>query len=196
MFPKLTGLSWTLKGGRWGPWSTRCLLHSLLQRLSFPQGAPKPGPSHGAGMCSRPPLPALTGASLCWGGLRGMWGRIYADELKHSQDPRGVFRGKLGRVHADRNPGLLRTRGEALGRCGPASTLTGAPGPPQDPQGGCWKMWAHIHTDRSPEHLRTCREVSGNCGPASTLRGAPEQPHDPRGGFRKKWACIHTDRSP
>ena len=102
-----------------------------------------------------------------------MWGRIYTDELKHSQDPRGVFRGKLGRVHADRNPGLLRTRGEALGRCGPASTLTGA-----------------------LSHLRTCVEASGNCGPASTLTGAPEQPQDLREGFRKIWVLIHADRSP
>ena len=159
-------------------------------------GRPRPEPSHGARMCSRPPLPALTGASLCWGGLRKTWGPVYADELQPPQDPRGVFRGKLGHIHADRNPGLLRTRDEALGICGPTSTLTGAPGPPQDPQGGFWKIWAHIHADRSPEHLRTRREVSGNCGPASTLRGAPEQPPDPRGGFRKKWACIHTDRSP
>ena len=52
------------------------------------------------------------------------WGRVYADELQPPQDPRGVFRGKLGRVHADRSPGLLRTRGEAFGKCGPASTLT------------------------------------------------------------------------
>ena len=177
MFPKLTGPSWSLKGGRWGPCSTRCLLHcllhSLLQRLSVPQGAPKPGPSHGAGMRSRPPLPALTGASLCWGGLRGTWGRIYADELQPPQDPQEVFRGKLGRVHADRNPGLLRTRGEALGRCGPASTLTGAPGLPQDQRGVFKKMWVHVHTDRSPE-----------------------PPQDPRGGFRKLWARIHADRSP
>ena len=62
------------------------------------------------------------------------------DELKPPQDPREVFRGKLGRVHADRSPGLLRTRGEALGRCGPASTLTGAPGLPQDQQGVFKKM--------------------------------------------------------
>ena len=146
-------------------------------------------------MCSRPPLPALTGASLCWGGLWKTWGRIYADELQPPQDPRGVFRGKLGHIHADRNPGLLRTRDEALGICGPTSTLTGAPGPPQDPQGGFWKMWAHMHADRSPEHLRTRGEVSGNCGPASMLTGAPEQPHDPRGNFRKIWAPTHADRS-
>ena len=95
------------------------------------------------------------------------------DELKPPQDPREVFRGKLGRVHADRSPSLLRTRGEALGRCGPASTLTGAPGPPQGPWGVFRKMWAHIHTDRSPE-----------------------PPQDPRGGFRKLWACIHADRNP
>ena len=91
-----------------------------------------------------------------------MWGGIYADELQPPQDLREVFRGKLGHVHADRSPGLLRTRGEALGRCGPASTLTGALG-----------------------HLRTRGEVSGNCGPASMLTGTPEQPQDLRGGFRK-----------
>ena len=95
------------------------------------------------------------------------------DELKPPQDPREVFRGKLGRVHADRSPSLLRTRGEALGRCGPASTLTGA-----------------------LSHLRTCVEASGNCGPTSMLTGAPEQPQDPRGGFRNLWARIHADRSP
>ena len=95
------------------------------------------------------------------------------DELKPPQDPREVFRGKLGCVHADRSPGLLRTRGEALGRCGPASTLTEAPGPPQDLRGVFRKMWVHIHTDRSPE-----------------------PPQDPRGGFSKLWACIHTDRNP
>ena len=95
------------------------------------------------------------------------------DELKPPQDPREVFRGKLGRVHADRSPSLLRTRGEALGRCGPASTLTGAPGLPQDQRGVFKKMWAHVHTDRSPE-----------------------PPQDPRGGFRKLWARIHADRSP
>ena len=91
-------------------------------------GRPRPEPSHGARMCSRPPLPALTGASLCWGDLRRRWGRIYADELQPTQDPQGVFRGKLGRVHAVRIPVLLGTQGEALGKCGPASTLSGAPG--------------------------------------------------------------------
>ena len=102
-----------------------------------------------------------------------MWGGVYADELQPPEDPREVFRGKLGRVHADRSPGLLRTRGEALGRCGPASTLTGAPGPPQDLRGVFRKLWAYIHTDRSPE-----------------------PPQDPRGGFRKLWARIHADRRP
>ena len=95
------------------------------------------------------------------------------DELKPPQDPREVFRGKLGRVHADRSPSLLRTRGEALGRCGPASTLTGALG-----------------------HLRTRGESSGRCGSTSTLTGAPEPLQDLQGGFRKIWALIHTDRSP
>ena len=106
MFPKLTGPSWSL--------NVSC------------RGCPRPDPSHGAGMCSRPPLPALSGASLCWGVLRGTWGRVYPDELQPPQDPREVLREKLGRVHADRSPGLLRTRGEALGRCRPASTLAGA----------------------------------------------------------------------
>ena len=79
-----------------------------------------------------------------------MWGRIYADELKHSQDPRGVFRGILGSVHADRSPGLLRTHSEASGRCGPTSTLTGALGPLQDLRGGFRKLWARTHPDRRP----------------------------------------------
>ena len=92
-------------------------------------------------MCSRPPLPALTGASLCWGGLQRRWGRIYADELQPPQDPQGVFRGKLGRVHAVRNPGLLRTQGEALGKCG-----------------------ARIHPVRSPWHLRTHGELQEDVG--------------------------------
>ena len=56
-----------------------------------------------------------------------MWGGVYADELQPPEEPREV-RGKLGRVHADRSPGLLWTLGEALGHCGPASTLSGAPG--------------------------------------------------------------------
>ena len=94
------------------------------------------------------------------------------DELKPPQDPQEVFRGKLGRVHADRSPSLLRTRGEALGRCGPTSTLTGA-----------------------LSHLRTRGEVSGNCGPASKLTGTPEQPQDLRGGFRKMWCHVHSGRS-
>ena len=101
------------------------------------------------------------------------WGRVYADELQPPQDPWGVFRAKLGRVHADRSLGLLRTRGEAFGKCGPASTLTWAPGPPQNLRGGFRKMWAVIHADRSPE-----------------------PPQDLRRGFRKLCACIHADRSP
>ena len=60
-------------------------------------------------MCGRPRLPALTGASLCWGGLRKTWGRVYADELQPPQDPQGVFRGKLGHIHA-------RWVGPGLGR--------------------------------------------------------------------------------
>ena len=55
-------------------------------------------------------------------------GHVHADEPQPPQNLQGVFRGKLGRVHAVRNPGLLRTQGEALGKCGPASTLSGAPG--------------------------------------------------------------------
>lgn len=125
-----------------------------------------------------------------------MWGGVYADELQPPQDPREVFRGKLSRVHTDRNSGLLRIRGEALGRCGPASTLTGAPGPPQDLRGVFRKMWATSTLTGALSHLRTHGEVSGNCGPASTLTGAPEQPQDQRRGFRKIWAYIHADRNP
>ena len=56
-------------------------------------------------------------------------GSVHADEPQTPQDPRGVFMGTLGRVHADRSPGLLRTHGEASGRCGAASSPAGAPGP-------------------------------------------------------------------
>ena len=87
-------------------------------------------------MRSRPRLPALTGASLCWGGLRKTWGYIHADEQQPPQNLRGVFRGILGSVHTDRSPGLLRTHGEGSGRCGSTSTLTGAHGLPQDTWGG------------------------------------------------------------
>ena len=96
-------------------------------------------------MRSRPRLPALTGASLCWGGLRKTWGYIHADEQQPPQNLRGVFRGILGSVHADRSPGLLRTHSEASGRCGPTSTLTGALGPLQDLRGGFRKLWARTH---------------------------------------------------
>ena len=154
------------------PAPASCLLHSLLQRLVARRGRRSPGPTQGACMCSRPPLPALTGASLCWGGLRGKWGGVYADELQPPQDPREVFRGKLGRVHADRSPGLLRIRGESSGRCGSTSTLTGA-----------------------LSHLRTHREASGRCGSTSTLTGAPEPLQDLQGGFRKMWCHVHSSRS-
>ena len=101
-----------------------------------------------------------------------MWGGVYADELQPPEDPREVFRGKLGRVHADRSPGLLRTRGESSGRCGSTSTLTGA-----------------------LSHLRTHREASGRCGSTSTLTGAPEPLQDLQGGFRKMWCHVHFSRS-
>lgn len=124
-------------------------------------------------------------------------GTVYDDELQPPQDVREVFRGKLGRVHADRSPGLLRNHGEALGRCGPASTLTGAPGPPQElhcgeSSGRCGLTSTMTGT---LSHLRTRGELSGNCGPASMLTGAPEQPQDLRGGFRKMWCHVHSSRS-
>ena len=117
------------------------------------------------------------------------------DELKPPQDPREVFRGKLGRVHADRSPSLLRTRGEALGRCGPASTLTGALGHLRTRGESSGRCGSTSTLTGALSHLRTRGEVSGNCGPASMLTGAPEQPHDPRGNFRKIWAPTHADRS-
>ena len=71
---------------------------------------------------------------MCWGGLRRTWGRIHADD-----------------------PGLLRNRGEASGRCGPASTLTGTPGLLQDLQGGFRKLWCRVHSGRSS---RAAQDIS------------------------------------
>ena len=144
-FPKLTGHSWSVEGGRGGPGDG----HVPPVAPEDPAGVPEPRHRQGAGMCSRSRLPALTGASLCWGGLRKTWGHVHADEPQPPQNLQGVFRGILGSLHADRSPGLLRTHGEASGRCGPTSTLTGALGPLQDLRGGFRKLWARTHPDRS-----------------------------------------------
>ena len=151
MFPKLTGPSWSLEGGRGGPGDGHVPpAQPPVASERSRRGRPSPGTAQGARMCSRPPLPPVTGASLCWGGLRKTWGHIHADEPQPPQSLWGVFRGILLSVHADRSPSLLRTHGEASGRCGSTSTLTGAPGPLQDLPGGFRKLLARTHPDRSP----------------------------------------------
>ena len=147
-------------------------------------------------MCSRPPLPALTGASLSWGGLRKTWGHIHADEPQPLQNLRGAFRGILGNVHTDRSPGLLRIHSEASGNCWPSPTLTGAPGLLQAPRGGFSKMWARIHVDRSPW------AASGHAG--RLLKNVAQRPlwqelTGPSGhklSLLEAGGCIHSDRSP
>ena len=147
-------------------------------------------------MRSRPRLPALTGASLCWGGLRKTWGYIHADEQQPPQNLRGVFRGILGSVHTDRSPGLLRTHGEGSGRCGSTSTLTGAPGPLQDLRGGFRKLWARTHPDRSPW------AASGHVG--RLLKNVAQRPlwQELKGPSGHKLSLLeaedrnHRDRSP
>ena len=133
-----------------------------------------------------PPLSALKGACLCWGGLKRTWVRVHPGELQPPQDPRAVFRGTLGGVHADRSPGFLRTRGEASGRFGAESTRTGAPGPSQDPRGGFRKLWARIHADRSPWAAS---------GPSGRLQ-KDVGPHHPDSSPWARITLNHPDRSP
>ena len=87
----------------WPPAPASRLLHSLLQRLASQRGRPSPGLTQGARMCSRPRLPALIGASLCWGSLMKTWDA--STLMSHS---------------------LLRTRRESKGGYWAVFTLTGA----------------------------------------------------------------------
>ena len=98
-------------------------------------------------------------------------------------------------IHPDRSPWATSTCGEASGNCGPAPTLTGAPGLPQDPRGGFSKMWAPIHADRSPwatsEHMgRLLKD-----GAPRPLRQELTGPSGHKLSLLEAGGRIHSDRS-